>query len=434
MARTGKKPYSLDFDIYYAKDRNVAVQQILDNLEQRSIEPTAAMLEQMGDYIMMGKDEKYMSGYDDKSLIMTHRRYSNYKTKDEKNDSLDALMEDPVTAPECELAAQTAKEAPRYKVIAPKIVRTEYDEQGRIIKKGDDFDVNGDPIPFMRELWERIDYWEDLLAQYKGTKEPSQWVLDHPKDSYWIQRVNHMLIDMRRQQYYIKDVYNPTIHFFNVSHGGRTEYNFNDNTGYWLDELEWCRRRRTTPAGRYQKTFQSARTNGEGQYFWEISENAIDYENPKHIYALMENYVKLLVHSYASPQSSTRALCFDFERFVDYADLTDEEIFILQAKIAHRNNFVIIDELREDGIVYSDSQFRHIQREVIPKKIANAAKRLRIESEAALGKIPYKRCSKCGEMKPADLMFFCKSVGKKSGFCSQCKECQKKKRDSAKMR
>ena len=45
MARTGKKPYSLDFDIYYAKDRNVAVQQILDNLEQRSIEPTAAMLE-----------------------------------------------------------------------------------------------------------------------------------------------------------------------------------------------------------------------------------------------------------------------------------------------------------------------------------------------------------------------------------------------------
>ena len=49
-----KKKYSLDFSIERDSDRCAAVQDILDQLET---DPTPTELEQMGSYILYGKDE-----------------------------------------------------------------------------------------------------------------------------------------------------------------------------------------------------------------------------------------------------------------------------------------------------------------------------------------------------------------------------------------
>lgn len=65
--------------------------------------------------------------------------------------------------------------------------------------------------------------------------------------------------------------------------------------------------------------------NSEGKLFWKISDNIVDYENPSHILALIDNYAALLRHSYSDPNSHTRDLCFDLELFVERANLTDVE-------------------------------------------------------------------------------------------------------------
>ena len=96
-----KKAYSLDYEIYLATDRNQAVQNILDSLDT---DPNATDLEQMADYILFGKDEKFLNARDRKEILQPKRRYDSWSTKDEKNESLDALLEDANTAPEIEIS------------------------------------------------------------------------------------------------------------------------------------------------------------------------------------------------------------------------------------------------------------------------------------------------------------------------------------------
>jgi hypothetical protein len=164
-----------------------------------------------------------------------------------------------------------------------------------------------------------------------------------------------------------------------------------------------------------------------GNLYWKISDNAIDYENPDHILALMDNYVSLLKHSYDKPDSETRTLCYDLEYLVENADLTDLEQYCLEQRIAHRNTFVIQKYLAEDNIHKTEAQLRTIMRENIPNKIARTAMRLRLESQFLKGEIEGLKCTKCGGTFPKHPFYFARSRDKRTGYCSQCKECQRQK-------
>ena len=48
------------------------------------------------------------------------------------------------------------------------------------------------------------------------------------------------------------------------------------------------------------------------------------------------------------------------------------------------------------------------------------------------GEIETLKCSKCGKSYPKDPFYFARSRDKRTGYCSQCKACQKAKRDAAK--
>ena len=184
-----KKAYSLDFDIYLATDRVQAVKNILDSLET---EPNDSDLEQMGDYILFGKDEKFLNARDRKEILQPKRRYDSWSTKDEKNESLDALMENPNIAPEIERkTASDAEKAPRYRVFKPEIKRPKYDEAGNLI------DIGDADVPGMEELWERIDILQERLDMYKGKIPPNDYVKNHPMTKYHLYKFGHILIDIR---------------------------------------------------------------------------------------------------------------------------------------------------------------------------------------------------------------------------------------------
>jgi hypothetical protein len=280
----------------------------------------------MADYILFGKDEKYLNARDRKEILQPKRRYDSWSTKDEKNTSLDALMEDPNTAPEIEQKTSDATDkGPRYKVYKPEIKRPKYDDKGNLIDPGDS------DVPGMEELWERIDTLQERYDMYRGKIPPNDYVRNHPLTKYKVYQFGHILIDIRRHQYYLKDSYKPTLKFFNVPAPGRVEFDFNCDTGLWLKPEEWCHRKRSPkPFDLKQPALEDAPEDENGNLYWKISDNKIDYENPDHILALLDNYVSLLKHSYDKPDSNTRMLCFDMELLIENADLTDVEQFLLE--------------------------------------------------------------------------------------------------------
>ena len=413
-----KKSYSLDYDIYLATDRNQAIKEILDNLDT---DPNPTDLEQMADYILFGKDEKFLNARDRKEILQPKRRYDSWSTKDEKNTSLDALMEDPNTAPEIEQkTSDTADKGPRYKVYKPEIKRPTYDKEGNLLDPGDS------DVPGMVELWERIDILQERYDMYRGKIPPNDYIRNHPLTAYQLYKFGHMLIDIRRHQYYLKDSYKPTLKFFNVPPPGRVEFDFSSDTGLWLKPEEWCHRKRSPkPFDLKQPALEDALEDEEGRLYWKISDNKIDYENPDHILALLDNYVSLLKHSYDKPDSNTRMLCFDMELLIENADLTDVEQFLLEQRVAHRNIFIIRQALLEEDIEMSETTIRETMRKKIPRKLANAATKLRLESEVLRGELKTLECSKCHAVYPKDAFYFARSRDKRTGFCSQCKVCQK---------
>ena len=428
-----KKKYSLNYDIIFADERCDAICDILDELDT---DPNTTDLEQMADYILFGKDDTLLSAVDTKTISVPKRRYNSFATKAESNESLDGLLEDPMVAQDIENTAKPVgpENKSPYKVCRQEIRRTTYAEDGSILTYGDDFDNYGNPIPFMRELWESIDRWTERYDMYRGRIEPNEWVLAHPISKYNLYKLQHFLIDLRRQQYYIKDVYNPTLHFFNVKPASHSRIDYDCNTGLWLSPAEWCARKRHPHARDLeQPSYAEAPTNHKtGTLYWKLSDNKLDYEDPTHILALLDNYVSLLKRCYAHPDSDMRQICWDIEYLIENADLTDVEQFLLEQRVAHRNIFVIQKVLEEENIALSDTQLRHIMRTVVPRKLANTAKRLRLESEVATGKRPTIKCTKCGRQLPKDPMYFSRAKDKKTGYCSQCKECQKRQRDSNK--
>lgn len=386
----------------------------------------------MADYILFGKDEKHVSIVDTKDAIMPHRRYGSYRTKAERNESLEEIAANPAINIDTDTTVLMQGDQPArniYRVIKPSIRKPTYDEDGNEIDPGD-----GD-LPFMRDLWARIEKLQTRYDMYCGRIPPDESVRLKPLSKYMVYRMGHVLIELKRQQYYIKDAYNPTIHFFNVAKPTKPIIEFDQPTGLWLEPTEWCARKRHPKEHDIpQSTLQKTPMDDKGRLFWKISDNVIDYENPTHILALIDNYARLLRHSYGEPNSHTRDLCFDLERFVEKAELTDVEQFILEQRVAHHHIFQMQKVLFAEGYNYNEEQIRNLARVIIPRKIATTALRLRVDSEVKRGERPTLICTKCGQAKPAHTLYYSRSKAKKTGYCSQCKVCQKETRDKKKLK
>ena len=89
-----KRKYSLDYSIDRDIDRVQAVKNILDTLDT---EPSALELEQMGSYILYGKDENGLNAVQRGETTDGTKRYSSFKKKDDKLLSLEEILENPLT-------------------------------------------------------------------------------------------------------------------------------------------------------------------------------------------------------------------------------------------------------------------------------------------------------------------------------------------------
>ena len=322
-----KKQYSLDYSIDRDVDRVAAIRDILDKLPS---DPSPAELEQMGSYILYGKDEDGYNAAQRGEITNGNTRYNSYRKKDDKNLSLDAILENPLADQQSLKSAQTRDV---YTKKRQEIARPKYDK-----KTGALIDIGDGDIPGMKELWYCIDKLEHWIAVLEGRIAPTEKDLIFD-NSYRLYQLKHTLIDLRRHQYYLKDSYKPTIHFLAVDHPRAQFVDWSGDSFYWMPYANWRERVDTALLHSISKNIEDYETRetptGEVEVKWVVRQHTFDWENPLHVRALINNYNALYEQVWDKLNTYSRALIFDFERYREMAHFTPLREFLIDEKIQH---------------------------------------------------------------------------------------------------
>lgn len=398
-----KKSYSLDYNIERDVDRLSAVEDILDTLDHT---PTNNELEQMASYILYGKDENGKNSIQRKETTDTERRYKSYKRESEKVTSLDAILDNP-------LADQSNLKDTNERYI--------YTKKRESISRTEDAD-----IPGMKELWDSIDRLARQIDIAEGKIQAGPEDGPIVTDSYKLYQLKHWLIDLRRQQYYLKDIFKPTIHFLNIVQPSPQYVDWSSDAAYWTPIETWQAKMQRNYNPYISKNLDDYE-HDDNNIRYMVRQHTFDWENPKHIKALIDNYSGIYEQLWDKPLTWGRTLIYDFDRYAAMANLTPLREYILTRRIDKAPYNIIQQELQQKfGIVYNENHLCTIIAKEIPRRIASAAKRHRLLLETPESE--RKKCTQCGTLLPRDTIFFGVNRGRADGFSSTCKCCERKYR------
>lgn len=240
-----------------------------------------------------------------------------------------------------------------------------------------------DTIPSLKQLRETINAWEAALKRATGTKQ-----------AYVIKKA---LIEMRKDQYIIKQAYQRPI----------------------------------IPCKLIRSIFSHTALDDESYLDGQkVVIKGISLMDPNVISAILCNYSKLKEDSYDQFDGDMWYLIQSFENICDQA-LEEFPIYqrIVELKIDKRQNNEIQELLKEEfGTTYSIEYISSLWRNKIPKLIAEEALEDFLKWQYKIKNYPMKKCSKCGQLKPAHNQFFSKNKTSKDNLYSICKKCRNKKR------
>lgn len=242
-------------------------------------------------------------------------------------------------------------------------------------------------IPLLRQLREAINIWEEKAKTATG------------RDAYIIKST---LIDLRKDQYIIKNSYRRPITLTKITHSKNT---------LPLDE--------------------EITVNDDGT----LTSSGFSLLNPAVCSAILCNYSKLKEDSWGYFENDMWYLIYDFERTCDKA-LEKYPLYkrLVECKIDGMQNIDIQLVLQQEfGIKHSIEYISSLWRKKIPGLIASQAEDDYLNwyyTQVKPG--VYKRCSRCGETKLAINRYFSKNKTSKDGLYSICKCCRNAKTAEAK--
>ena len=415
-----KKQYSLDYSIERDIDRLKAVETILDTLETN---PSNSDLEQMASYILYGKDEQGKNAVQRGETTDSDKRYKSFQKAADKVRSLDEILESPITDQQ---DLQPLESRYVYTKKKPTIKRPKYDKTtGEMIDPGDS------DIPGMTELWERIDNLDHILAVNTGVAPPDENTQIFT-DPYRLYQFKHMIIDVKRHQYYLKDTYKPTLHFLSVTPPKSQTYNWDTDAYYWMTLEQWQTRVNNALLHTISKNLDDYETRinpvtGKIEVKWVVRRHHFDWENPAHIRALINHYSAIYMELGEKLDSWGRTLIYDFDRYFDMCGFSTVREYILTRKIDKAPYPDIAQELQEKfGLKYNENHICTILAKEIPEKMAAAATKHRMLLTTPQEE--RKRCFTCKKWLPRNNYFFATNNSRKDKFASNCKECEKKRR------
>lgn len=396
----------LDYSIERDVDRVEYIRKLLDEMD---VAPTETELEKMGNYILYGKDEEGRNSEQRKEVTIDKKKKT-WHRKVDREESLDALMDDP-NLPGIESQFMDANKR-NIRVLKKTTISRETD---------------GD-IPGMRDLWDSIDKMAHTLAVAEGKVAPTE-TDEIITDPYKIYQLRHWLIDLRKHQYYLKDFYKPTLRFQNIRQPATPRTDFTDDCGYWISKEEWERRIKESllPISTDKADYE---WNEDGtKCHWIVRHQKFDFTNPAHVAQLINFYSDLYMELWDLPDTWGRALLFDFDRYIDRLQLSEAREYILTRRIDKASVDTIAAEIRiKFGLHYSSSRVSKILMSEIPQKVAFIAAKDKALAETPFDTFSRKQCFCCKQWLPRSNIFFARHITRSDGLASNCKDCEKRKR------
>lgn len=345
----------LDYTLETPEERTSFVSNLISSLPDPSI-LTPQYLESLADYLIIASEKQERKDSRKRELLTANRNstISKYETSYEGLASNLENGEDGIY----NLTSS------RDTLLTPKISITPQDLA---------------EIPLLRQLRDTIVAWEGALRKATG------------KQAYIIKKA---LIEMRKDQYLIKQAYRKPIIFHKLSNRGTFPTSLDDNS-----------------------TLRRGELNVAG----------VSLMDPTVVAAILQNYSRLKQDSYDRFEGDTWYLIQAFEDLTDKT-LHDQPILqrILEYKIDGKQNAEIQTLLKEEfDVTYTPEYLSAVWCKKIPKLIAEEAQFDYVIWQTRIRNLPTKKCTCCGQNKPKHPLFFSKSNTSKDFYYSICKKCRK---------
>lgn len=346
----------LDYSLQSPEERNQLVQQILE--EQADEVVSNKYLEVLADYLILCMEKQERK----ERNILTENRLTTVNKRETSYEGLVSQFENG------EDGIYSIMTEDKNQIFQPKVSITKQDLED---------------IPALRQLRDSIEYWENKAKTASG------------RDALIIKKT---LIDLRKDQYIIKNAYRKPIVF---TQAVRSSKNYIPLDG-------------------------EITINDEGR----AESKGITFVDPAVCSAILCNYSRLKQDSWGDFESDTWYLIYDFEILCEKA-LQPFPLYmrIVEYKIDGMQNIDIQEAIQQEfGIKHSLEYISSLWRKKIPTIIASVA-----EDEylnwyyTTVKKGSFKRCSVCGQVKLANSKYYSINRTSKDGWYSICKNCRSAK-------
>lgn len=404
----------LNFSLETSEQRNEFVSQFFR--ENPKYKPTQHELDTISNYILYGKDEVDGLSVVDRHEVEIETKYKSYTKR--KLESLDELMETPG------FNENTIVTKYSYRNPKPTIDR-EADKD----------------IPGIGELWAVIDVIAHRLAVAAGEEEPAPNEVIKQYTQTELYKLKHYLIELRKQQYVLKEAFKPTEQLYNPTVHKVT-------TAATQQQLDW-EQYYFYPLGLIgapkDNRFANPQCATNKVTLWDRQQDieaveqkyrggVINFCNEEHIYLLAKAYQDLEIQAEQDPEAPAR-LILDTIDFYAAEALKDTEVKqeLWKLKCRQASNEFIKKELSSHyGVGYSENYISTIFKKNICADIAATAK---LHADYFWNRDEdnmWKTCRCCGKRKLRDSREFMRKSKSTDGLASRCKECDKAAREQKK--
>lgn len=283
-------------------------------------------------------------------------------------------------------------------------------------------------IPGMIQLWEEIDKLQDLLDQNTGKKplEEEQKRLNQ-KQIYYL---NHHLIQLRTQQYYLWDSQFPTM----VGQKNKGEFHCNpvdQQMNYPIYPRGVMRKERDSLfiEPRLDKNpHHSIVTDQQKEELLKQGKPYFDFTDQNHVYQLIQHYQEIQFYVEKQPDSLLNNLLWTLDFYIEKAGLSEQQLLIIEDKKKRYPNKEIAQHLQSKlGIYHQENYISTIWNKTI--RLINDAAALNFDEYLCKDyDKAWKCCSRCGKELLRDTRNFVKKAKALDGLTNRCKKCDKELR------
>ena len=406
----------LDFSIETSDQRAKLVTDFFN--ANPDYKPTQSELDTLSNYILYGKDPDGTSVVD-RGEVEIETKYKSYSKR--KAESLDELMETPGF---------------NENTVVTKYV---YRHPKPTIDRERDAD-----IPGMRELWQSIDRVAYVIGVCSGDIEPDDTMAPVRVENYTstdLYKLKHHLIDMRKQQYVLKEAYGGTEHLFNPNvtksaqlGGAKPDpIDWGNVWFYPLGLMGMPRDNRWAEPQQYDNVITPWDRAQQLDCPLLEGKQVVNFCDEHHIYLLAKAYQDLGVAADLEADGFCKAILDTLEFYVGKAKLSPARQDIWTMKCGQASNDTIRKKVNSEyGTSYNENYISTLFKQNICADIAAAA---RLHADYFVNRADqsvWKTCSRCGKKKLRDTREYMRKAKSSDGLASRCKECEKEVRDAKK--